>query len=151
MDYAERVASQNNMEVEDNDPIPSQEGPPGPGLDKPTVALAPAYNYNVATTIPTPPHAETSFQPTNPPRLPTPTALTLLPTLVYGMETSVPRPSSALMNSFRTMFATSLAPSHTWRRSSDRGTMEIISHNWNSSVKPHGLSSPPSSNRDGTS
>jgi len=66
MDYAERVASQNNMEVEDNDPIPSQEGPPGPGLDKPTVALAPAYNYNVATTIPTPPHAETSFQPAPP-------------------------------------------------------------------------------------
>jgi len=66
MDYTERVASQNNMEVEDNDPIPSQEGPSGPGLDKPTAALALAYNYNIATTILTLPHAKTLFQPTPP-------------------------------------------------------------------------------------
>jgi len=66
MNYAERVAFQNNMEVGDNNPIPSQEELPGPGLDKLTAALVPAYNYNVATTIPTPPHAETSFQPTPP-------------------------------------------------------------------------------------
>jgi len=71
MDYAERVASQNNMDVEVSDPIPSQvEVPSALVHDLSFPALAPTNSYNVAASNPTPLHDETTPQPAPPSIIP---------------------------------------------------------------------------------
>jgi len=71
MDYAERVASQNNMDVEVSDPIPSQvEVPSALVHDLSFPALAPTNSYNVAASNLTPVHDETTPQPAPPSVIP---------------------------------------------------------------------------------